>query len=376
MSTVGKTITCKAAVAWEAKAPLTIEDIEVDPPRAGEVRMKVNFTGVCHTDSYTLGGHDPEGLFPVVLGHEGAGVVESVGEGVDHVKPGDVVIPLYTAQCRNCKFCRNPKTNLCQAVRATQGAGKMPDGTSRFRCKGKELFHFMGCSTFSQYTVVAGVSVCSVNEKAPQDKVCLLGCGISTGYGAVLNTAKAEPGSTVAVWGLGAVGLAVVMGAVKAGASRIIGVDLNPNKFQVAKEFGCTDCVNPKDYDKPIQQVLVEMTDGGLDYTFECVGSVHTMRQALESCHKGWGESIIIGVAAAGQEISTRPFQLVTGRVWRGTAFGGWKSRDSVPKLVEEYLRGELKLDEFVTGHMPLTEINEAFDAMHAGRALRTIIDM
>jgi len=376
MSTVGKVIKCKAAVAWAAKEPLKIEDIEVDPPKAGEVRMKVNFTGVCHTDAYTLGGSDPEGLFPVILGHEGAGIVESIGEGVDHVKPGDVVIPLYTAQCRNCKFCRNPKTNLCQAVRATQGAGKMPDGTSRFRCNGKELFHFMGCSTFSQYTVVAGVSVCSVNSKAPQDKVCLLGCGISTGYGAVLNTAKAEPGSTVAVWGLGAVGLAVVMGAVKAKASRIIGVDTNPGKFKVAKEFGCTDCVNPKDYDKPIQQVLVDMTDGGLDYTFECVGSVHTMRQALESCHKGWGESIIIGVAAAGQEISTRPFQLVTGRVWRGTAFGGWKSRDSVPKLVEDYLNGEIKLDEFVTGHMQLDEINEAFDAMHAGKALRTIIDM
>jgi len=376
MSTVGKVIKCKAAVAWGAKEPLKIEDIEVDPPKAGEVRMKVNFTGVCHTDAYTLGGHDPEGLFPVILGHEGAGIVESIGEGVDHVKPGDVVIPLYTAQCRNCKFCRNPKTNLCQAVRATQGAGKMPDGTSRFRCNGKELFHFMGCSTFSQYTVVAGVSVCAVNSKAPQDKVCLLGCGISTGYGAVLNTAKAEPGSTVAVWGLGAVGLAVVMGAVKAKASRIIGVDLNPGKFKVAKEFGCTDCVNPKDYDKPIQQVLVDMTDGGLDYTFECVGSVHTMRQALEACHKGWGESIIIGVAAAGQEISTRPFQLVTGRVWRGTAFGGWKSRDSVPKLVEDYLNGEIKLDEFVTGHMQLDEINEAFEAMHAGKALRTIIDM
>lgn len=376
MSTVGKVIQCKAAVAWEAKAPLTIEEIEVDPPRAGEVRMKVNFTGVCHTDSYTLGGHDPEGLFPVILGHEGAGIVESVGEGVTHVAPGDVVIPLYTAQCRNCKFCRNPKTNLCQAVRATQGQGFMPDGTSRFRCNGKTLFHFMGCSTFSEYTVVAGVSVCSVNPKAPQDKVCLLGCGISTGYGAVLNTAKAEPGSTVAVWGLGAVGLAVVMGAVKAKASRIIGIDLNPDKFKIAKEFGCTDCVNPKDFDKPIQQVLVEMTDGGLDYTFECVGSVHTMRQALESCHKGWGESIIIGVAASGQEISTRPFQLVTGRVWRGTAFGGWKSRDSVPKLVEEYLRGEIKLDEFVTGHMPIEDINAAFDAMHAGKALRTIIDM
>jgi len=338
--------------------------------------MKVNFTGVCHTDSYTLNGHDPEGLFPVVLGHEGAGTVESVGEGVTHVAPGDVVIPLYTAQCRNCKFCKNPKTNLCQAVRATQGAGVMPDGTSRFRCNGKQLFHFMGCSTFAQYTVVAGVSVCKVNEKAPQDKVCLLGCGISTGYGAVLNTAKAEPGSTMAVWGLGAVGLAVVMGGVKAGASRIIGIDLNADKFKVAREFGCTDCVNPKDYDKPIQQVLVEMTDGGLDYTFECVGSVHTMRQALESCHKGWGESIIIGVAASGQEISTRPFQLVTGRVWRGTAFGGWKSRDSVPKLVEEYLNGELKLDEFITGHMPINEINEAFEAMHAGKALRTIIDM
>lgn len=376
MSTVGKVIKCKAAVAWGAKEPLKIEDIEVDPPKAGEVRMKVNFTGVCHTDAYTLGGSDPEGLFPVILGHEGAGIVESIGEGVDHVKVGDVVIPLYTAQCRNCKFCKNPKTNLCQAVRATQGAGKMPDGTSRFRCNGKELFHFMGCSTFSQYTVVAGVSVCSVNEKAPQDKVCLLGCGISTGYGAVLNTAKAEPGSTIAVWGLGAVGLAVVMGAVKAGASRIIGVDTNPGKFAIAKEFGCTDCVNPKDFDKPIQQVLVDMTDGGLDYTFECVGSVHTMRQALEACHKGWGESIIIGVAASGQEISTRPFQLVTGRVWRGTAFGGWKSRDSVPKLVEDYLNGEIKLDEFVTGHMQLDEINEAFEAMHAGKALRTIIDM
>lgn len=252
----------------------------------------------------------------------------------------------------------------------------MPDGTKRFKCKGQELFHFMGCSTFSEYTVVAGVSVCKVNAKAPQDKVCLLGCGISTGYGAVLNTAKVEPGSSVAVWGLGAVGLAVVMGAVKAGATRIIGVDLNPDKFAIAKEFGCTDCVNPKDHEKPIQEVLVGMTDGGLDYTFECVGNVHTMRQALEACHKGWGESVIIGVAAGGQEISTRPFQLVTGRVWRGTAFGGYKSRDSVPKLVEEYLAGELKLDEFVTGHRPITGINEAFDDMHAGKALRTIIDL
>jgi len=376
MSTVGQVITCKAAVAWAAKEPLSIETVTVDPPKKGEVRMKVNFTGVCHTDAYTLGGHDPEGLFPVILGHEGAGIVESVGEGVTHVKPGDVCIPLYTAQCYNCKFCKNPKTNLCQAVRATQGAGCMPDGTKRFKCKGKELHHFMGCSTFSEYTVVAGVSVCAVNEKAPQDKVCLLGCGISTGYGAVHNTAKVEEGSTVAVWGLGAVGLAVVMGAVQAKCSKIIGVDLNPDKFKIAKDFGCTDCVNPKDFDKPIQEVLVGMTDGGLDYTFECVGNVHTMRQALESCHKGWGESIIIGVAASGQEISTRPFQLVTGRVWRGTAFGGYKSRDSVPKLVEDYLCGKIKLDEFVTGHQPLTGINEAFDDMHAGRALRTIIDM
>ncbi|CBY20127.1 unnamed protein product [Oikopleura dioica] len=380
MSTVGKVITCKAAVAWGPKEQLKVETITVDPPRAGEVRMKVNFTGVCHTDAYTLGGHDPEGLFPVILGHEGCGTVESVGEGVDHVKPGDVVIPLYTAQCRDCKFCRNPKTNLCQKVRATQGAGKMPDGTSRFKCGDKELFHFMGCSTFSEYTVVAGVSVCAVNSTAPQDKVCLLGCGITTGYGAVLNTAKVEEGSTVAVWGLGAVGLAVVMGAVKAKASRIIGVDINPGKFQVAKEFGCTECVNPKDFDKPIQNVLVDMTDGGLDYTFECIGNVHTMRAALEACHKGWGESVIIGVAASGQEISTRPFQLVTGRVWKGTAFGGYKSRDSVPKLVEEYLAGEMKLDEFITGHMPLDKINEvwnpAFDDMHAGRALRTIIDL
>lgn len=376
MSTVGKVITCKAAVAWEAKKPLSIEEITVDPPKAGEVRMKVNFTGVCHTDAYTLGGHDPEGLFPVILGHEGAGVVESVGEGVTHVKTGDVVIPLYTAQCYNCKFCKNKKTNLCQAVRATQGAGVMPDGTKRFKCKGKELFHFMGCSTFSEYTVVAGVSVCAVNEKAPQDKVCLLGCGITTGYGAVLNTAKVEEGSTVGVWGLGAVGLAVVMGAVQAKASRIIGVDINDDKFKVAKEFGCTDCVNPAKLDKPVQQHLVEMTDGGLDYTFECIGNVHTMRAALESCHKGWGESVIIGVAAAGQEISTRPFQLVTGRVWRGTAFGGYKSRDSVPKLVEDYLAGRLKLDEFVTGHQPIQGINQAFDDMHAGKALRTIIDL
>jgi len=372
--TEGQTITCKAAVAWGAKEKLKLETIEVAPPRKGEVRIKILATGVCHTDAYTLGGHDPEGLFPVVLGHEGGGVVESVGEGVTSVQPGDHVIPLYTAQCRDCKFCRNPKTNLCQAVRATQGAGKMPDGTSRFKCNGKELFHFMGCSTFSEYTVCAEISVAKVDPNAPLDKVCLLGCGISTGYGAALNTAKVEPGSNCAIWGVGAVGLAVALGCQKAGAEQIIAVDINPDKEKLAKQFGCTSFVNPKDHKEPIQQVLAGMTDGGLDYTFECVGNVHTMRAALESCHKGWGESIIIGVAAAGQEISTRPFQLVTGRVWRGSAFGGWKSRDSVPKLVDEYMKGELKVDEFVTFTLPLTMINEAFDYMHEGKSIRSVI--
>jgi len=374
---LNKTISCKAAVAWGVKEPLKIETIEVAPPRAGEVRIKIEATGVCHTDAYTLGGDDPEGLFPVVLGHEGGGVVESVGEGVTSVVPGDHVIPLYTAQCHNCKFCKNPKTNLCQSVRSTQGAGMMPDGTSRFTCNGKQLFHFMGCSTFAEYTVCAEVSVSKINPKAPLDKVCLLGCGISTGYGAVLNTAKVEAGSKTAVWGVGAVGLAVIMGCKKAGATEIIAVDINNDKEKIAREFGATKFVNPKDYDKPIQEVLVDMTDGGLDYTFECVGNIHTMRAALESCHKGWGESIIIGVAASGQEISTRPFQLVTGRVWRGSAFGGWKSRDSVPKLVEEYMfgNGDLKVDEFVTFTLPLSEINTAFKYMHDGTSIRTVID-
>merc|ERR1711976_795375 len=365
--TVGKTITCKAAVAWEAKKPLTLETIEVAPPNAGEVRVKITHTGVCHTDAYTLDGFDPEGLFPSVLGHEGAGIVESVGEGVTSVAPGDHVVPLYIPQCGNCKFCDSPKTNLCGKIRSTQGAGVMPDGTSRFTCKGKTLYHFMGTSTFSEYTVVAEISVCKVNDKADLETVCLLGCGISTGYGAALNTAKVEEGSSCAVWGLGAVGLATIMGCKKAGATRIIGIDINPDKFKVAAEFGATECVNPKDYDKPIQQVLVEMTDGGLDYTFECIGNVATMRAALESCHKGWGESIIIGVAAAGKEISTRPFQLVTGRVWKGTAFGGWKSRESVPKLVEAYMAGDMKVDPFVTHTRPLDEINEAFQLMHSG---------
>lgn len=373
--TTGKPISCRAAVAWEAGKPLTIETVEVAPPKAGEVRIKIIATGVCHTDSHTLSGNDSEGKFPVILGHEGGGTVESVGEGVTRVKPGDHVIPLYIPQCGECKFCKSPKTNLCSTIRSTQGQGVMPDGTSRFTCKGQTVYHFMGTSTFSEYTVVAEISVCKVDDNAPLEKVCLLGCGISTGYGAALNTAKVEAGSTTAVWGLGAVGLATVMGCKTAGASRIIGIDINPDKFPVAKEFGCTEFVNPKDHEKPIQQVLIEMTDGGLDYTFECIGNVKTMRAALEACHKGWGTSVIIGVAGAGQEISTRPFQLVTGRVWKGTAFGGWKSCDSVPKLVEDYLAGKIKVDEFITHTMPLDKINEAFDLMHAGKSIRAVVN-
>uniref|UniRef100_A0A3Q3BG22 S-(hydroxymethyl)glutathione dehydrogenase n=1 Tax=Haplochromis burtoni TaxID=8153 RepID=A0A3Q3BG22_HAPBU len=326
-------IKCKAAVAWEPGKPLSIEEVEVAPPKAHEVRIKIFATGVCHTDAYTLSGSDPEGLFPVILGHEGAGTVESVGEGVTKFKPGDTVIPLYVPQCGECKFCKNPKTNLCQKIRVTQGQGLLPDKTSRFTCKGKQVYHFMGTSTFSEYTVVADISLAKVNEKAPLDKVCLLGCGISTGY-----------------------------------ATRIIGVDINPDKFEKAKEFGATEFVNPKDHSKPIQEVLVEMTDGGVDYSFECIGNVQIMRAALEACHKGWGESVIIGVAGAGQEISTRPFQLVTGRVWRGTAFGGWKSVESVPKLVEDYMSKKLKVDEFVTHTLPFEKINEGFDLMHAGK--------
>lgn len=369
------TIKCKAAVAWAAKQPLSIEEIEVAPPKAGEVRIKVTATGVCHTDAYTLSGQDSEGKFPCILGHEGGGIVESVGEGVTSVVPGDHVIPLYTAECRDCKFCRNPKTNLCQSVRATQGQGLMPDGTTRFSKDGKEIFHYMGTSTFSEYTVVAEVSVAKVAKDAPLDKVCLLGCGVTTGIGAVLNTAKVEEGSTVAVFGLGGVGLATIQGARMAKASRIIAVDINPSKFELATKMGATECVNPKDHgDKPIQQVLVEMTDGGLDYTFEAIGNVHTMRAALEACHKGWGESIIVGVAAAGQEISTRPFQLVTGRVWRGTAFGGVRGRTELPSYVQRYKDGEIDIDSFITHHYKLDEINTSFDVLHKGESIRSII--
>ncbi|KAM9143828.1 uncharacterized protein ACDP82_007541 [Pangshura tecta] len=367
-------IKCKAAVAWEAGKPLSIEEVEVAPPKAHEVRIKVVATAVCHTDAYTLSGADPEGCFPVILGHEGAGIVESVGEGVTKLKPGDTVIPLYVPQCGECKFCLNPKTNLCQKIRVTQGKGLMPDGTSRFTCKGKQIYHFMGTSTFSEYTIVADISVAKIDAAAPLDKVCLLGCGISTGYGAVINTAKVEPGSTCAVFGLGGVGLAVIMGCKVAGASRIIGVDLNKDKFAKAKEFGATECINPQDFKKPIQEVLVELTDGGVDYSFECIGNVGVMRAALESCHKGWGVSVIVGVAAAGQEISTRPFQLVTGRTWKGTAFGGWKSVESVPKLVAEYMSKKIKVDEFVTHTLPFDKINEAFELMHAGKSIRSVL--
>eukprot|EP01006_Ploeotia_vitrea_P057433 TRINITY_DN68176_c1_g7_i1.p2 TRINITY_DN68176_c1_g7~~TRINITY_DN68176_c1_g7_i1.p2 ORF type:complete len:392 (-),score=199.74 TRINITY_DN68176_c1_g7_i1:59-1234(-) len=376
-STEGKVIKCLAAVAWEAKQDLVIEEVEVAPPKEGEVRIKVQFTGVCHTDAYTLSGADPEGTWPAILGHEGAGVVESIGKGVTTVKPGDVVIPCYIPQCDECKFCKNPKTNLCQKIRSTQGRGLMPDGTTRFTCKGKPIYHFMGTSTFSQYTVLPEISVAKIPQHAPADKVCLLACGITTGVGAVRNTAKVEEGSTVAVFGLGAVGLSCIQGAVMSKAKRIIAIDINPGKFDLAKKLGATDCVNPKDHgDKPIQNVIVEMTDGGVDYSFECIGLAHTMRAALECCHKGWGESTIIGVAAGGVEISTRPFQLVTGRVWRGSAFGGVKSRSQLPEIVQQYLDGEIKVDELITHTQDLKDINEAFHLMHEGKSVRSVVNM
>jgi len=364
----------RAAVAFAPGQPLKVVEIDVAPPRAGEVLVRITHTGVCHTDAFTLSGDDPEGLFPVVLGHEGGGIVVEVGEGVTSVQPGDHVIPLYTAECGVCKFCRSGKTNLCQAVRATQGKGVMPDGTSRFSYEGKPLFHYMGTSTFSEYTVCAEVSLAKIDPQAPLEKVCLLGCGVTTGIGAVHNAAKVKPGDTVAVFGLGGIGLAVVQGAVHARAGRIIAVDTNPSKFPLAKEMGATDFVNPKDHAKPVQDVIVEMTDGGVDFSFECIGNVDVMRAALECCHKGWGESVIIGVAGAGQEIRTRPFQLVTGRVWRGTAFGGVKGRTQLPGMVQQAMRGEIRLDPFITHTLPLDRINEAFELMHEGKSIRTVI--
>ena len=364
----------RAAVAVEAGHPLVIEEIEVAAPKAGEVLVQMVATGVCHTDAFTLSGDDPEGLFPCVLGHEGGGTVIEVGDGVTTLAPVDLVIPLYTAECGQCKFCLSGKTNLCSAVRATQGQGVMPDGTGRFSLNGKSLYHYMGTSTFSEYSVIAEVSLAKISPAAPLDKVCLLGCGVTTGIGAVINTAKVEPDATIAVFGLGGIGLSVIQGAVMAKAGRIIAVDTNPAKFEMATLLGATDCVNPKDHSGSVSEVLIDMTDGGVDYSFECVGNVNLMREALECCHKGWGESIIIGVAGAGQEISTRPFQLVTGRVWRGTAFGGVKGRSQLPGMVDQYMSGEIKLDELITYTMPLEAINDAFDHMHAGRSIRSVV--
>ena len=364
----------RAAVAFAAGQPLQVVEIDVAPPKQGEVLVRITHTGVCHTDAFTLSGDDPEGLFPVVLGHEGAGIVEQVGEGVTSVAPGDHVIPLYTAECRHCLFCKSGKTNLCVAVRATQGKGVMPDGTSRLSFEGRPLYHYMGCSTFSEYTVVAEVSLAKIHPKADPGQVCLLGCGVTTGLGAVKNTAKVQPGDTVAVFGLGGIGLAVVQGAKLARAGRIIAIDTNPAKFDLARTFGATDCVNPKEHDKPIQQVIVEMTGWGVDHSFECIGNVQVMRAALECAHRGWGQSVIIGVAGAGQEISTRPFQLVTGRTWKGTAFGGVKGRTQLPGLVDDAMQGRIDLAPFVTHTMPLAEINRAFELMHEGKSIRSVV--
>lgn len=367
-------IKSRAAVAFAPNQPLQIVEVDVEPPKAGEVLVRIVASGVCHTDAYTLSGEDSEGVFPCILGHEGGGIVEAVGEGVTSVVVGDHVIPLYTAECRQCKFCTSGKTNLCSSVRATQGKGLMPDGTTRFSYNGEPIYHYMGTSTFSEYTVLPEVSVAKIPKEAPLDKVCLLGCGVTTGIGAVLNTAKVEEGATVAIFGLGGIGLAAIIGAKMAKASRIIAIDINPAKFAIAEELGATDFVNPKEHDKPIQEVIVEMTDGGVDYSFECVGNVQLMRAALECAHKGWGESVIIGVAGAGQEISTRPFQLVTGRVWRGSAFGGVKGRTELPNYVEKAQSGEIPLDTFITHNMGLDEINQAFDLMHEGKSIRTVI--
>ncbi len=364
----------RAAIAFEAGKPLEIAEVDVASPKAGEVMVQIVATGVCHTDAYTLSGEDPEGLFPSILGHEGGGVVVEVGEGVTSVAPGDHVIPLYTPECRECSFCTSGKTNLCQAIRATQGRGLMPDETSRFSYNGKPLYHYMGTSTFSEYTVLPEISVAKIAKEAPLEKVCLLGCGITTGIGAVHNTARVEPGSTVAVFGLGGIGLSVIQGAVMVGASRIVAIDINPSKFDMARKLGATDFVNPTEYDDPIQDVIVDLTDGGVDYSFDCTGNVAIMRAALECCHKGWGESTIIGVAGAGQEISTRPFQLVTGRVWRGTAFGGVKGRTELPGYVDKYMAGGINIDDMVTHTMGLEDINEAFDLMHHGESIRSVI--
>ena len=364
----------RAAVAWKAGAPLTIETVRLDGPKAGEVLVEIKATGVCHTDAFTLSGDDPEGLFPAILGHEGAGVVVEVGAGVTSVKPGDHVIPLYTPECRQCEYCLSQKTNLCQAIRSTQGQGLMPDGTSRFSIGGKPLFHYMGTSTFANYSVMPEISVAKIRPDAPFDKVCYIGCGVTTGIGAVIYTAKVKPGSSVVVFGLGGIGLNVLQGARMAGAGMIVGVDLNPGRKALAEKFGMTHFVNPKEVEGDLVAHLVNLTKGGADYTFECVGNVKLMRQALECCHKGWGVSTIIGVAGAGQEIATRPFQLVTGRVWQGSAFGGARGRTDVPKIVDWYMEGKINIDDLITHVMPLERINEAFDLMHEGKSIRSVV--
>lgn len=364
----------KAAVAFEAGKPLSIETIQLEGPQAGEVLVEIKATGICHTDAYTLSGKDPEGLFPAVLGHEGAGVVVEVGPGVKSLKPGDHVIPLYVPECRECEYCLSFKTNLCQAIRGTQGKGLMPDGTSRFSFGGKELFHYMGTSTFANYTVVPEIALAKIREDAPFEKVCYIGCGVTTGIGAVINTAKVEPGANVIVFGLGGIGLNVIQGCRMVGANMIVGVDLNPAKKAVAEKFGMTHFVNPQEIEGDLVPYLVDLTKGGADYTFECIGNVNVMRQALEACHKGWGVSVIIGVAAAGQEINTRPFQLVTGRVWKGTAFGGARGRTDVPKIVDWYMDGKINIDDLITDVMPLEKINGAFDIMHEGKGIRSVV--
>ena len=364
----------RAAVAWEPSKPLVIQEVQVDGPKSGEVLLQLKASGVCHTDAYTLSGKDPEGIFPAIMGHEGGAVVMEIGQGVTSVRPGDHVIPLYIPECGQCKFCNSGRTNLCGAIRATQGKGVMPDGSSRFSIAGKTVYHYMGTSTFSEYTVLPEIAVAKINPSAPLDKVCLLGCGITTGIGAVLNTAKVRPGSTAVVFGLGGIGLSVIQGLVMAKAERIMVVDINSTKFEMAKLLGATDFINPSEQSRPVQEVIIDLTDGGVDYSFECIGNVKTMRAALECCHKGWGESVIIGVAAAGEEISTRPFQLVTGRVWRGTAFGGVKGRSQLPAYVDRYMAGEIKVDPMITHTLPLERINEAFDLMHEGKSIRSVI--
>ncbi len=364
----------RAAVAFEAGKPLSIETVQLGGPKAGEVLVEIKATGICHTDEFTRSGADPEGLFPAILGHEGAGVVVDTGAGVTSVAKGDHVIPLYTPECRQCEYCLSRKTNLCQAIRATQGQGVMPDGTSRFTLGGDKLYHYMGTSTFANFTVLPEIAVAKVRKDAPFDKICYIGCGVTTGLGAVMNTAKVEPGANVVVFGLGGIGLNVIQGARLVGANMIVGVDINPDKKAMAERFGMTHFVNPKEVEGDLVPYLVDLTGGGADYSFECIGNVTTMRQALECCHKGWGESVIIGVAGAGQEISTRPFQLVTGRVWRGTAFGGARGRTDVPKIVDWYMNGRIEIDPMITHTLPLKQINKGFDLMHEGKSIRSVV--